>query len=57
MIALEDLSKKLGIAKRHIMRLVYLPGSILKYTVINNKRYFNEDEVMELLKQGGIHGK
>ena len=47
------LARKLGIAKRVIRRLNYLPGSTLRYTeeINNGKRiqFFEEEEVLEML--------
>ena len=52
MIEFNDLSKKLGLAKRHIRRFVYMPGSTLKYKVMENKKYFDENEILDILKKG-----
>ena len=52
MIEFNDLSKKLGLAKRHIRRFVYMPNSALRYEVRENKKYFNENEVLDILKKG-----
>lgn len=52
MIELNDLSKKLGLAKNRIMKLVYMHGSTLKYEYKENKKYFNENEVLDMIKKG-----
>jgi len=51
-----ELARKLGIAKRVIRRLVYLPKSELRYTEeigADGKRiqYFEEEEVLNLLQK------
>ena len=48
-IEFNELAKKLGVAKRVIRRLNYMPGSTLRYAEENGKKYFNEEEVLKLL--------
>ena len=52
-IPIDDLSKQLGLAKRHIMRLVYQKNSTLRYDHIDGIKYFDKNEVVEMLKKGG----
>lgn len=53
-----ELAKKLGIAKRVIRRLCYMPGSTLRYTENEAKteKYFEEEEVLEMLRKSIPNG-
>jgi len=51
-IEFKELAIKLGVSKRAIYRLVYMKGSTLRYTEEDGKRFFNEEEVLELLAKG-----
>ena len=56
-----ELAKKLGVAKRVIRRLVYMPKSTLRYTEATRngivEKFFDEEEVLEMLKKGQVNAK
>lgn len=49
----KELAEKLGIAVKVLRWLVYRPGASLRYIhKEDGRRMFDEDEVVELLKEG-----
>lgn len=51
-IPLEELSKILGMRKGDIVKLVYAPGSTLRYEEIDGIKFFDYDAVVKTITKG-----